>query len=149
MSKEEFIENLRRALSVSLDHETVNKHIVYYEEYIMMELKNKKSEEEILKLLGDPRLLAKTIINTNQGNGRTVQSEYNNQENENTDTYNDKQNKYTKMKSKLIFWFILILICVCLFFVLKIAATLFFKFLPFIIVGGVVLYLVKLFQKNR
>ena len=148
MNKEEFIENLRKALSVSLDHETVNKHIAYYEEYIMMELKNKKSEEEILNLLGDPRLLAKTIINTNQENGRTVQSEYTNQENDNSDTYYEKQNKYTKMKSKLIFWFILILICVCLFFILKIAATLFFRFLPFIIVGGVVLYLIKLFQKK-
>ncbi len=148
MNKEEFIENLRKALSVSLDYKTVNKHIAYYEEYIMIELKNKKSEEEILNLLGDPRLLAKTIINTNQENGRTVQSEYNNQENDNSDTYYEKQNKYTKMKSKLIFWFILILICVCLCFILKIAATLFFRFLPFIIVGGVVLYLIKLFQKK-
>ena len=148
MNKEEFIENLRRALSVSLDYETVNKHIAYYEEYIMMELKNKKSEEEVLELLGDPRLLAKTIVNTNQENKRTVQSEYYEQENKNTDTYHEKNNKYNNVKSKLIFWLIIILVFACLFLILKITATLFFRFLPFIIVGGVVWYLAKLFQKK-
>ena len=148
MSKEEFIENLRRALSASLDHEAVNKHIAYYEEYIMMEMKNNKSEEEVLELLGDPRLLAKTIVSTNQENGRRVQSEYYQQDDDNMENNGSKQNTYQGIRSKVIFWSVLILIFLILFLFIKVAATLFFRFLPYIIVGGAVLYLIRLFRRK-
>ncbi len=44
----------------------VEDNIRYYEEYIDIQLRQGKREEEVLSGLGDPRLLAKTVIEANK-----------------------------------------------------------------------------------
>lgn len=67
MGKQEFLEILRLALSGRVSAEIVADNIRYYEDYINIEIRKGRSEEEILAQLGDPRLLARTIIQTNGG----------------------------------------------------------------------------------
>ncbi len=62
MSKREFLEQLRQALDGEVDPITIDQNISYYDGYISGDLS--KSEENILESLGDPRLIAKTIIET-------------------------------------------------------------------------------------
>lgn len=62
MTRTEFMDSLRRALAGSLTSSTVNENMRYYEEYFDMQIRSGQSEEEVVKSLGDPRLLAKTII---------------------------------------------------------------------------------------
>ena len=76
MDRYEFISTLRTALTGKVPATMVEDNIRYYEEYIEIQLRQGKSEEEILKGLGDPRLLAKTIIEANKYA-------------ENTDTYGE------------------------------------------------------------
>lgn len=66
MDRYEFISALRTALSGKVPATTVEDNAQYYEEYIAVQLRQGKSEEEILAALGDPRLLAKTIIEANK-----------------------------------------------------------------------------------
>lgn len=66
MDRNEFISALRAALSGKVPATTVEDNVQYYEEYIEVQLRQGKSEEEILAALGDPRLLAKTIIEANK-----------------------------------------------------------------------------------
>ena len=64
MNKTEFLQQLREALATDLSSRTVEENIRYYSQYISDEERKGKTEEEILNELGDPWLIAKTIINT-------------------------------------------------------------------------------------
>lgn len=66
MNRYEFINALRTALNGKTPATTVEDNVQYYEEYIDVQLRQGKSEEEVLSALGDPRLLARTIIEANK-----------------------------------------------------------------------------------
>ncbi len=65
MSKQEFIDRLRSALNGRIAPGLVMDHVKYYEDYINTEIRKGKTEHEVLQILGDPRLIARTIIETN------------------------------------------------------------------------------------
>lgn len=67
MSRQEFLDTLRRALSGSLSSSLVAENMAYYNEYISSEMRKGRSEEEVMAALGDPRLIARTIIETSGG----------------------------------------------------------------------------------
>ena len=62
MSREEFLTELRKALQGRVSQQTVNDNLRYYEEYILTESHKGKTEAEVIAELGNPRLLAKSII---------------------------------------------------------------------------------------
>lgn len=62
MSREEFLTELRRTLQGKVSQQTINENIQYYEDYILAESHKGKTEAEVIAGLGDPRLLAKSII---------------------------------------------------------------------------------------
>lgn len=64
MAKQEFIDKLRLALNGKVSADVITENIQYYEDYINTEIRKGKSEEEVLEALGDPRLIARTIITT-------------------------------------------------------------------------------------
>ena len=60
MTKTEFLDILRNSLS----SDKVNENINYYDDYIEQSVAKGKSYDEVFNELGDPRLIAKTIIDT-------------------------------------------------------------------------------------
>ncbi len=64
MTKSKFLEELRDVLSEQLPADQVAEHVAYYRNYIEEQQRNGNSEEEILNMLGDSRLIAKTILDT-------------------------------------------------------------------------------------
>ena len=74
MNREEFTEKLQRALAGGLDSSKVAENITYYREYIDSEVRRGRSEQEVLESLGDPRLLAKSIIEANKRAGASYGS---------------------------------------------------------------------------
>lgn len=66
MNKQEFIDGLRTALNGSVSPGLVQENVNYYEDYINTEVRKGKSEGEVLQSLGDPRLIARTIVETNK-----------------------------------------------------------------------------------
>ena len=62
MTREEFLSQLRLALQGKVSSEKVQENMDYYNDYIIEETRKGKSEAEVLGMLGDPGLLAKTII---------------------------------------------------------------------------------------
>ncbi len=62
MSKAEFLKKLSEALREYMDDSDAYEHISYYSSYIDKELKKGYSEEEVTAKLGNPRLIAKSII---------------------------------------------------------------------------------------
>ena len=70
MTRTEFMEELQRSLSGAMGNSAVNGHMRYYQEYFDIQLGSGKGEEEIAGELGNPRLLAKTIIDASKREGR-------------------------------------------------------------------------------
>ena len=66
MSKQEFLDTLRRALARELSEGEVADNINYYWNYIEQEIAFGKSEEQVLSELGDPRLIARTILQVDE-----------------------------------------------------------------------------------
>ena len=67
MSKNEFIQGLEAALSDNVPPETVRENLIYYRDYIRTELEKGRTEQDIMDELGDPRLIARTIMDTTPG----------------------------------------------------------------------------------
>ena len=67
MDRNEFVSTLRAALTGEVSPAAVEDNVRYYQNYISQEIASGKSEKEVLEELGDPRLIARTIIDT-QGN---------------------------------------------------------------------------------
>ena len=66
MTRQEFLDILGRSLRRELSEQEVLDNIRYYEDYINREIQTGKSEEQVLADLGDPRLIAKTILQVDQ-----------------------------------------------------------------------------------
>lgn len=70
MTRSEFLSQLREALQGDLSSSTVQENVNYYNSYISEEVAKGKREEEVLQMLGDPWILAHTIIDANDGTDR-------------------------------------------------------------------------------
>lgn len=64
MTREDFLRELRISLQGRIPQGQVNEQLNYYENYIIEESKKGRTEEEVLLSLGNPRLIAKTIVDT-------------------------------------------------------------------------------------
>lgn len=132
MNKIEFVEQLRRSLSVIEDYTFVNDTIAYYENYIESQIRMGKSEEQVMQELGDPRLIAKSICASHEAEDTTQeQSSYGYSEKKDTRTVvnlNGKQLMIPAWLLKILGGLVVIVVLVLLFTVLRILS-------PFILLG--------------
>lgn len=68
MTKGEFLEKLREFLASELDARTVQDHIDYYDSYIREETARGRSEQEVVEELGDPWVIARSMIHMAEQN---------------------------------------------------------------------------------
>ena len=74
MDKKEFLDILYNQLSGQMPEGNVAAHVQYYRNYIEDEQQKGRTEDEILTELGDPRLIARTLLDTELGNSGAPQS---------------------------------------------------------------------------
>ena len=145
MEKQEFLDKMRLALSGKVPSDTVTETIRYYEEYINTQLRLGKSSEEVMETLGDPRLIAKTIIETspkqkNSGTGRNMGNQNEEANHTTALTWKDKALEIIKMIpgwAWLVIFFVLIVIVIGVVFKILIAIA------PVLIIAGVAYYIIK------
>lgn len=138
MTKQEFLDGLRRSLSGCLEAREINEHIQYYSDYIDSRIRAGSSEEEIMSSLGEPRLLAKTLLGME--NVETVTEEYVEDEKR-----ADADYRYFNLNGKTLKipgWLFTILICVISFCVLTVVFALLTRLVPFfiMIMFGIFMY---------
>lgn len=149
MNKIEFVEQMRRSLSSIDDYTYVNDTIAYYENYIESQMRMGKSEQQVMQELGDPRLIAKSIM----------ASHMTEDESQDNNAYQNREKRFTeqststilKLNGKLInmpSWLLKILsvlaavvILVLLFTVLRILS-------PFLIIGIIGYMIYRLITGN-
>lgn len=147
MSKQEFIDRLRTALNGRIAPAQVQENINYYEDYINTQIRMGRSEEEVLASLGDPRLIAKTIVETsgNSGNSAYDSADYRSTGYRSGDYQNTSYNQ--KKKTFHIpgwLWGIITILAVVL--VLSAVFSVLSFLAPVILPVLVVVFLVKLFR---
>ena len=88
MNRSEVLDKLREALENDLSGPVVRENIEYYDSYIQSEVRNGKTEQEVLDMLGDPWMIARTIIDTDENEREYYGSA--------SGTYSSVQNTYTE-----------------------------------------------------
>lgn len=162
MNKQEFVDRLRMALNGRVSPGLVMDNVNYYEDYINTEIRKGRTEEEVLESLGDPRLIARTIIQTNGGDNRTGyrntvygNGEYREAAGQNLhrsytedadDGYGAHQNKLANVFAKLPAWVWVILGILVVVLILSAVFSVLSFLAPVLLPILVVLFLVKLFR---
>lgn len=67
MTKIEFVEGLRCYLEPEVSADVVRENVEYYSRYIYDEIQKGRNEESVVEELGDPWVIARTIIDMNEG----------------------------------------------------------------------------------
>lgn len=138
MDRETYLKELRIALQGQISQERVNEHLRYYENYIMEESRKGRTESQVMEDLGNPRLIAKTIIETTDkfsANRQPLKEE--------EQTSGGHRIKIVQAVKWLVFFAALILMFVL---IAHVAIMLLPIFLPFAIVTGILYFL---FFSNR
>lgn len=148
MEKTEFIERLQRALAAGISSSQVAENVRYYQDYIDSEIRKGRSEKEVMDSLGDPRLLAKSIIEANKHAGVSYGSnqEYDDEVADEPQEWESDRSTPKERNIVLPGWLVMLIITVLVLLVIGVAFSLLYLFAPVIMVGLVVLLLVKVFQ---
>ena len=149
MSKKEFIDKLTGALNGRVAPSVVTDNINYYEDYINMEIRKGRSEAEVLQMLGDPRLLAKTIIATNEKKNKNVYEEANSNygyRNANAGWQNQEETERPIKSYRLPGWLVTVIVILIIVLILSAVFSVLSFLAPLILPIFVVLFLVKLFR---
>lgn len=91
MSKDDFMDGLGKSLTGKVDETEYRNQMEFYSSYISKEIASGRSEEEVVKELGDPRLIAKTIIQTYSLKDDPIKRQYRERYSE---TYNHNEEDY-------------------------------------------------------
>lgn len=67
MTRNEFLDRLQEALGNDLAAPIVRENVDYYDQYILNEVKSGRSEETVIDELGDPWVIARTVIDASEG----------------------------------------------------------------------------------
>lgn len=158
MNRQQFLEILNEELMDNLQPSEAQYQMNYYRDYISSQIAAGRSEEEVMAELGDPRMIARTVIDGEKNAGAWVrgeeraetvyeeQSSYNNDQQRMYDEYDpfaSMQPQEPDLKTKLKVYGIIALVLVVIFLVLAIALKLFVMFLPAIICIAVISWIFK------
>lgn len=135
MSKQEFLDELRMALSGKLGSTQVDSHAKYYEEYINAEIRRGKTEEEVLAELGNPRLIARSIVDA-----------------QSTDMEDDgfgQEETTARKKVDMPAWLVALLVVLGVLLVLGIVVAVVWWLAPIILVIWLIVFLIKNIDKNK
>lgn len=149
MDRTEFIDRLQRALASGVNSSRVAENVQYYRDYIDVEIRKGRSEEEVLASLGDPRLLAKSIIEANkragvsEGTNRTYDEER-------EESYAERwRNAVRQNAMRAPAWLILLIAVVVFLLIIGLAFSMISFLAPIIIPVLLVLLVVNYFKGRK
>lgn len=164
MSKEEFLRGLDNALSGNVPPSVVRDNLRYYDDYIRSERQKGRTEADIMEELGDPRLIARTIMDTTPGAaegeyeeyhpfgnfaGNTRSSQAAEEQQPQSGTYGNGSIHYYNLNKW--YWKLLAVVAVVLFFtlVITIVGGILTLVIPLLPVIGIVILVMWLVQGPR
>ena len=145
MEKQEFLDKMRLALVGKVSGDTVTETLRYYEEYINTQVRLGNSIDEVMEKLGDPRLIAKTIVETSgkQGDAKSESRDFVNQ-NETAGKREVPEWKYKVLELVTMIpgWVWLIVFFALLLIVLGFVFKVLIAVAPVLVIAGIVFYFI-------
>ncbi|MGI6068961.1 MAG: HAAS signaling domain-containing protein [Blautia sp.] len=146
MSREEFLQILREQLLGELEEAQVSSHVQYYDQYIKSQTSMGYTEEEVTGKLGDPRLIAKTLIDTRQSASEAYGTyEQMDREVASEGTGGTKKNRWLDLST----WYGKALVILIAAGVIVLVLTVLSALLPFLLVIFCISILVRYFRNSR
>lgn len=146
MYRAEFLDILKTQLSGQMHEGKIAAHLRYYEDYIQSKVRAGIPEEEVIAQLGDPRLIAKTLLDTDTG--EEVYEESRSYSESDSGNYGNQEEKTWKKKLDLSTWYgkliVIAAAAVIIFLLISVLAAV----LPFLIVFAVIVYLISRWRKR-
>lgn len=140
MTKEDFIRGLRESLYTEITSIEIENNVRYYNEYIDNQINSGKTIDQVMAELGDPRLIARTIIETsklgksnyNNVHSNSYQEAYTDESESRNDNVHGYSNTFTfdgklPLRFRILGIMILILFVMLLIFLGSLAIRLFFS----------------------
>ena len=150
MNKKEFLDILYEQLSGQIPEGSIAAHVQYYRNYIEEQLRSGKSEEDILNELGDPRLIARTLLDTESVESGSPRSPYANPASDYNQSNSDTGKiRHHSFKLDLSTWHGKLAVILIAAVVLILLFTVLSVLIPVMLVTGVILYLVRMFKNNH
>ena len=154
VNKKEFLDILYEQLSGQMLEGNVAAHVQYYRNYIEEEQRKGRSEDDILNELGDPHLIARTLLDTEaaaSGNPQTTEY-YSESYNGHSSGYNGYENfdsghgkvKQHSFHLDLTTWYGKLAVILIAAVVIILLCTVLSVLIPIMIVAGVILYVLRL-----
>ena len=152
MDRSEFLDVLGRSLKGKVDDNEYASQMEYYTSYFQDEIASGRSEQEILEELGDPRLIAKTIVSAYGFQDDKIGRAYmNDTVSEDGKSYDDNGGIHETRRSVFgRFKFYAIIVLVILFFILMMAVMfrVFAYMMPIIFVLIAVSFILAMFRRR-
>lgn len=141
MSKEEFLRGLEEALAGEVPVSVIRENLNYYNSYISQEMAKGRTVEEIAEEIGEPRIVARTIIDSCEAAGEDTGNGYGSYEDAgyggsySRNSYEEQPDPFTKVHYfDLNKWYWKLLAIIVVFLVVSVV---------FSIVGGIFALLVQ------
>lgn len=146
MYRTEFLDILRTQLSGQMHEGKIAAHLRYYEDYIQSKVRAGTPEDEVIAQLGDPRLIAKTLLDTDTG--EEVYEESRSYSESDTGDYEKQEEKNWKKKLNLSTWYGKLIVIAAAAAIIFLLISVLAAVLPFLIVLAVILYLISRWRKQ-
>lgn len=156
MTKREFLDNLRMALSGRVSASSAEEHIRYYEDYINTQVRMGRGEQDVIAELGDPRLLARSIEDAEKRAGNAAaqdgyQDSYAEKKSgrQNDDSYNGgyQESGRRGRTYRVHGWLILLIVLLIVFLVIGLAFSILSFLAPIILPVILIVLAVRLFRR--
>ncbi len=161
MTKQDFLEGLRAALSGKIGAGLITENINYYDDYINTQMRMGRTEADVVRGLGDPRLIAKSIAEANKhaavdesngkgyqnaGDGFSGKGYYGGSYAENASYGNNEG--YGKKIFKMPGWLVAVVVGIVFFLIMMLVFSVFSFFMPIILPVLLVAMIVKFFRST-
>ncbi|MDO5136228.1 MAG: hypothetical protein Q4D55_09260 [Eubacteriales bacterium] len=148
MSRGEFLEVLREQMSGQMHEGKMAAHLRYYEDYIQSQVQKGLREEDVLSELGDPRLIAKTLIDREAESQGGSYEEYRSGEGYDYDQYQDSRVERVH-KLDLTTWYGKLIVIVIAAALIALLVAVIGAVLPFFLILFAILFLISYIKKRR
>lgn len=150
MNKKEFLDTLYNQLSGQMPEGSIAAHVQYYRNYIDDAVNQGRTEEEVLNELGDPRLIARTLLDTDStasGNPQTTER-YSEPYTDNSYEYDNSSSDRKKVKSRsfhidLSTWYGKLAVILIAAIVIVLLCTVLSVLIPIMVIFGIVCFIIS------
>ena len=149
MNKKEFLDILYEQLSGQMPEGNVAAHVQYYRNYIEEEQHKGRSEDDILNELGDPHLIARTLLDTDStasGNPQTTGSysePYTDNSYNNASSSSRKKVKSRSFHINLSTWYGKLAVILIAAIVIVLLCTVLSVLIPVMVIFGIVCFIIS------